>query len=288
MRYMFSSVVFEDGRLSILRLEQLLKGKITSNTTFQVKAATGGIGTGGGGGGGGHAQQLENDVEVSQAVFRFGIHGRSLRVSAGVASTQLLSRWLVENTPRPTEWTRSFLCSIFFVRPRSTSLLTICRPRSPPRQCTTMIKSAPPPPSPAYFLRLPRFRGQAVLVGCLRRLRVVRPAGLFELLAAIEVLRFELEHRPAVVVVDGMGSFFWQDKVTTWGRGCDGGGGTGGGGAEVVRGRRCSGWCRRRGAFLFLLAEKPKSPNYIYADFFFWQYWFALVRVVLPNAKRWR
>lgn len=55
---------------------------------------------------------------------------------------------------------------------------------------------------------------QAVLVGCLQRLRVVRPAGLFELLSAIEVLRFELEHRPVVVVVDGMGSFFWQDKVS--------------------------------------------------------------------------
>ncbi len=54
---------------------------------------------------------------------------------------------------------------------------------------------------------------QAVLVGCLRRLRVVRPTGLFELLAAVEVLRFELGHRPAVVAVDGVGSFFWQDKV---------------------------------------------------------------------------
>lgn len=54
---------------------------------------------------------------------------------------------------------------------------------------------------------------QAVLVDCLRRLRVVRPDGLFELLAAIEVLKHEVEHRPAVVVVDGMGSFFWQDKV---------------------------------------------------------------------------
>lgn len=54
---------------------------------------------------------------------------------------------------------------------------------------------------------------QAVLVGCLRRLRVVRPVGLFELLAAIEVLKYEEEHRPGVVVVDGMGSFFWQDKV---------------------------------------------------------------------------
>ena len=53
-------------------------------------------------------------------------------------------------------------------------------------------------------------------MGCLRRLRVVRPTGLFELLAAVEVLRFELGHRPAVVVVDGMGSFFWQDKVTPW------------------------------------------------------------------------
>ena len=54
-----------------------------------------------------------------------------------------------------------------------------------------------------------------VLVGCLRRLRVIRPASLFELLASIEVLRFELEHRPAVIAVDGMGSFFWQDKVMT-------------------------------------------------------------------------
>ncbi|CAM9976064.1 unnamed protein product, partial [Hapterophycus canaliculatus] len=109
-----------DGRLSILRLEQLLKGRITTNTTFQVKSASGGgshDGTGGWGGGAAtRSQQFESDAE-------------------------------------------------------------------------------------------------AVLVGCLRRLRVVRPAGLFELLAAIEVLRFELEHRPAVVVVDGMGSFFWQDKV---------------------------------------------------------------------------
>lgn len=59
------------------------------------------------------------------------------------------------------------------------------------------------------------FCWQAVLLECLRRLRVIRPASLFELLASIEVLRFELEHRPAVVAVDGMGSFFWQDKVTT-------------------------------------------------------------------------
>ncbi|CAB1111787.1 unnamed protein product [Ectocarpus sp. CCAP 1310/34] len=107
-----------DGRLSILRLEQLLKGKISNNTTFQVKSASGGVG---GGGGTIHAspsrlQQLQSDLED-------------------------------------------------------------------------------------------------VLIGCLRRLRVVRPAGLFELLAAIEVLRFELGHRPAVVVVDGMGSFFWQDKM---------------------------------------------------------------------------
>lgn len=50
-------------------------------------------------------------------------------------------------------------------------------------------------------------------MACLRRLRLVRPASLFELLASIEVLRFELEHRPAVVAVDGMGSFYWQDKV---------------------------------------------------------------------------
>lgn len=65
-----------------------------------------------------------------------------------------------------------------------------------------------------YCLAAHIFHDQAVLVGCLRRLRVVRPTGLFELLAAVEVLRFELGHRPAVVVVDGMGSFFWQDKVT--------------------------------------------------------------------------
>ncbi|CAM9655152.1 unnamed protein product [Ectocarpus fasciculatus] len=106
-----------DGRLSILRLEQLLKGKISSNTTFQVKSASGGIGSGGGArASSSRPQQLQSDLED-------------------------------------------------------------------------------------------------VLVGCLRRLRVVRPAGLFELLAAIEVLRFELGHRPAVVVVDGMGSFFWQDKM---------------------------------------------------------------------------
>lgn len=46
---------------------------------------------------------------------------------------------------------------------------------------------------------------------------MVRPASLFELLASVEVLRFELEHRPAVVVVDGMGSFYWQDKVKSRG-----------------------------------------------------------------------
>ena len=48
---------------------------------------------------------------------------------------------------------------------------------------------------------------------CLRRLRVVRPTSLFELLASIEVLRFELGHRAAVIAVDGVGSFYWQDKV---------------------------------------------------------------------------
>ena len=60
---MWAVIVFviTDGRLSILRLEQLLKAKITSNTTFQVKAATGGIGGGGGVGG---SQQPESDVEV--------------------------------------------------------------------------------------------------------------------------------------------------------------------------------------------------------------------------------
>lgn len=42
---------------------------------------------------------------------------------------------------------------------------------------------------------------------------MVRPDGPFELLAAIEVLKYEVNRRPAVVVVDGMGSFFWQDKV---------------------------------------------------------------------------
>ena len=59
---MWAVIVFviTDGRLSILRLEQLLKAKITSNTTFQVKAATGGIGGGGVGG----SQQPESDVEV--------------------------------------------------------------------------------------------------------------------------------------------------------------------------------------------------------------------------------
>lgn len=54
---------------------------------------------------------------------------------------------------------------------------------------------------------------KALLVGCLTRLRVIRPSSLFELLASIEVLRFELQYRPAVVAVDGMSSFFWQDKV---------------------------------------------------------------------------
>lgn len=58
----------EDGRLSILRLEQLLKGKISNNTTFQVKSASGGIG----GGGGARAsssrpQQLQSDLEVKVA-----------------------------------------------------------------------------------------------------------------------------------------------------------------------------------------------------------------------------
>lgn len=54
----------KDGRLSILRLEQLLKGKITSNTTFQVKAATGRIGIGG-------SQQLESNVEVFQQLSNY-------------------------------------------------------------------------------------------------------------------------------------------------------------------------------------------------------------------------
>eukprot|EP00904_Undaria_pinnatifida_P009886 jgi/Undpi1/6027/HiC_scaffold_2.g01301.m1 len=103
-----------DGRLSVLRLEQLLREKITTNTTFQVKTATGGMAGGSSAISG--PQQLEREVE-------------------------------------------------------------------------------------------------AVLLECLRRLRVIRPASLFELLASIEVLRFELEHRPAVVAVDGMGSFFWQDKM---------------------------------------------------------------------------
>ena len=57
--------VSQDNRLSVLRLEQLLREKITTNTTFQVKTATGGIGSGGG------AilrpQQLERDVEVTHS-----------------------------------------------------------------------------------------------------------------------------------------------------------------------------------------------------------------------------
>lgn len=39
-----SSLMAQDGRLSILRLEQLLKEKITSNKTFQMKHATGAMG----------------------------------------------------------------------------------------------------------------------------------------------------------------------------------------------------------------------------------------------------
>lgn len=41
---MTSSLVAQDGRLSILRLEQLLKERITSNKTFQMKHATGAMG----------------------------------------------------------------------------------------------------------------------------------------------------------------------------------------------------------------------------------------------------
>lgn len=57
--------VSQDGRLSVLRLEQLLREKITTNTTFQVKTATGGIGTGEGGISG--PQQLEREVEVTHS-----------------------------------------------------------------------------------------------------------------------------------------------------------------------------------------------------------------------------
>lgn len=55
----------QDGRLSVLRLEQLLREKITTNTTFQVKTATGGIGGGGGAISG--PQQLEREVEVTHS-----------------------------------------------------------------------------------------------------------------------------------------------------------------------------------------------------------------------------
>lgn len=57
-------------------------------------------------------------------------------------------------------------------------------------------------------------RAQGLLADCLARLRVIRPSSLFELLASLEVLRFELQHRPTVVAVDGMSSFYWQDKVS--------------------------------------------------------------------------
>ncbi|CAM9722438.1 unnamed protein product [Ascophyllum nodosum] len=118
-----TAVYFDnDGRLSILRLEQLLKEKIISNKTFQVKNAAGGIGGARREIGGSDSLALENRVE-------------------------------------------------------------------------------------------------AVLVECLRRLRVVRPTSLFELLASIEVLRFELGHRAAVIAVDGVGSFYWQDKMA---QGCGG------------------------------------------------------------------
>lgn len=58
----------QDGRLSILRLEQLLKEKIATNTTFKVKTATGSVA---GAGRRGHAasdtRQADDDVEVSIA-----------------------------------------------------------------------------------------------------------------------------------------------------------------------------------------------------------------------------
>ena len=55
----------QDGRLSVLRLEQLLREKITTNTTFQVKTATGGMAGGSSAISG--PQQLEREVEVTHS-----------------------------------------------------------------------------------------------------------------------------------------------------------------------------------------------------------------------------
>ncbi|CAM9498328.1 unnamed protein product [Choristocarpus tenellus] len=62
-------------------------------------------------------------------------------------------------------------------------------------------------------------RVPALVLGCLKRLKVVRPASTLEVLASIEVLRYELQHRAAVVAFDGMGTFYWQDKMA---QGCGG------------------------------------------------------------------
>lgn len=61
------SYAFQDGRLSIIRLEQLLKEKITTNTTFKVKTANASVrkATSDSGGVSG-SQQLEDDVEVKE------------------------------------------------------------------------------------------------------------------------------------------------------------------------------------------------------------------------------
>ncbi|CAM9249266.1 unnamed protein product [Discosporangium mesarthrocarpum] len=54
---------------------------------------------------------------------------------------------------------------------------------------------------------------QALALDCLTRLKVVRPATSMEFIASLEVLRYELQHSMALLAVDGMGSFYWQDKM---------------------------------------------------------------------------
>lgn len=82
----------KDGRLSILRLEQLLKEKIMNNTTFQVKrAAENGASIGGGSSdkhGAASAPQerqphLDDDVEVKQPYATLTIQALDASVHPG-------------------------------------------------------------------------------------------------------------------------------------------------------------------------------------------------------------
>lgn len=82
----------KDGRLSILRLEQLLKEKIVNNTTFQVKrAAENGASIGGGSSdkhGAASALQekqphLDDDVEVKRPYAALAVQAFGASVPPG-------------------------------------------------------------------------------------------------------------------------------------------------------------------------------------------------------------